>query len=246
MSGHHPLERQLDAYSLRAGRRVRRTTLPELAGYAAAAGGLAFTGGDAVGAVLHNSAGTSFSWSSVGSNTFFWDIDGGGVDLMLYGVAEAGAGNYLSVSAYNSAVAIGNATAPRFAYALAPGFVVGATLLSGTFADLQHLMDNSTQGNFVNTTAYLGFRFAYDFDAAGGFKYGWAKIRTEVFGASNQGLQVNIFEWAWDDSGAPIAVGDVGPGSPVPAPSTPLLTLLGLGAMGVRRFRSLRDSALAS
>jgi hypothetical protein len=46
------------------------------------------------------------------------------------------------------------------------------------------------------------------------------------------------------NSGAPIAVGETGQPTDVPAPTTPLLTLLGLGAMGVAAYRRRRAEGL--
>ncbi len=58
------------------------------------------------------------------------------------------------------------------------------------------------------------------------------------------GRRLRIREWAYDNGGAPIAVGDTGNGTPMPTPATPLLTLLGLGAMGVTAYRRRREEGL--
>jgi hypothetical protein len=134
--------------------------------------------------------------------------------------------------------------ADNFAVALTSNFVVGPNLATGSFSQEGVLMKSSTRGNFVNTTAYMGFRFDHDFDGVGGYKYGWAKVRAEKFGDDNEGVRLILSQWAYDDSGASIAVGDTGQSADMPLPATPLLTLLGLGAMGVSAYRRRREEGL--
>jgi hypothetical protein len=54
-------------------------------------------------------------------------------------------------------------------------------------------------------------------------------------------VKTTVFEWAYEDSGARIHIADTGA---VPAPATPLLTLLGPGAMGVQAYRRQRADGL--
>ena len=90
----------------------------------------------------------------------------------------------------------------------------------------------------------MGFRFNGATGTAG-TQYGWAKVKTENFGGSDtQGVRLRILEWAYDNSGAAITVGDVGPAPAVPNPATPLLALLGLGVLGVQGYRRRRDEGL--
>lgn len=124
---------------------------------------------------------------------------------------------------------------------LPAGFSIGPTLASGTFNNSYGYFawGNPTTAPFLNTTAYFGFRF----NGATGTpctQYGWAKASVERFGASDIGLRLSIFEWAYDDTGAAIKVGATG----VPTPATPLLTLLGLGAIGVSAYRRRREAGL--
>ncbi|WP_295887134.1 PEP-CTERM sorting domain-containing protein [uncultured Thiohalocapsa sp.] len=65
---------------------------------------------------------------------------------------------------------------------------------------------------------------------------------------------LSVCEWAYEDTGGAINAGDRGTGAAVscpsaipaaaPAPATPLLTLLGLGAMGVQAYRRRREDGL--
>jgi hypothetical protein len=90
-------------------------------------------------------------------------------------------------------------------------------------------------GNFLNTTAYAGFRF--ELDDTSTLVFGWAKLRVDITSSPTL-VVLNIYEWAYDDSGAAIRAGEV------PVPGTALLTLLGLGAMGVQAFRRRREEGL--
>ncbi|MBK1631582.1 hypothetical protein CKO31_12675 [Thiohalocapsa halophila] len=233
------LDSQLATYAERAARRRVRPSTAEVLGCTAAAGGLAFAGGDALGAIVHNSTGTTFS---VESDTayFTWDVDGAGGTLSLW--LSAGS----ATATANVAVAAGPlATTASYGLvnALPKGFVVGPSPASGTFAtSWPYLLASFDTGfvDFKSTTAYFGFQFS---GAAGtpDPQYGWAKARVDLFN-SGAGTRFRVYEWAYDDSGAAIKVGDTG--TAVPAPATPLLTLLGLGALGVAAYRRRREEGL--
>jgi hypothetical protein len=130
---------------------------------------------------------------------------------------------------------------------LSPGFVVGPTLASGGFsnghADWYYYGYGNANANgpfFNGTTGYLGLRFEGDTGTVG-TQYAWVKVRFD-FAAPK--LTMNILEWAYDNSGASIAVGDTGQPTDVPVPATPLLTLLGLGAVGLSAYRRRREAGL--
>ena len=73
---------------------------------------------------------------------------------------------------------------------------------------------------------YIGFRF----NTPGGLEYGWATINIDP---ATQ--RVTISEWAYNNTpNAPVQV---------PEPSTAALTLLGLGAAGVRAWRARKKPA---
>ncbi|WP_295888450.1 PEP-CTERM sorting domain-containing protein [uncultured Thiohalocapsa sp.] len=242
------LDTQLDAYSRRATRRgTRKPSTSEVLGYTAAAGGLAFAGGDALGAIVHNTTSVSFSVSDDGG-TFSFDIDGvGGDDLQLYLFAFANSAGASHLNGGLGATVATNNTGNNPAINLAPGFVVGTTLASGSFNDntaYWYRNFGTVTGPFSNnSTGYLGLRFDGDTGTVG-TQYAWVKVRFD-FAAPK--LTMNILEWAYDNSGAPICVGDTGSGcggTPVPVPGTPLLTLLGLGAMGLSAYRRRREEGL--
>jgi hypothetical protein len=243
------LDTQLSAYGQRAARRRRKAGAAEVLGYTAAAGGLAFAGGDALGAIVHNTTGTAFAVSSNISSPQL-DLDGAGNDdwgLFLRASAFY-AFAFHSNAGPGSTVASGGA-----ALKLSPGFVVGPTLASGGFsnghADWYYygygIGNANANGPFFNgTTGYLGLRFEGDTGTVG-TQYAWVKVRFD-FAAPK--LTMNILEWAYDDEGCAIAVGATSGGGncggSVPTPPTALLTLLGLGALGVQTYRRRREEGL--
>jgi hypothetical protein len=239
------LDTQLSAYGQRAARRRRKAGAAEVLGYTAAAGGLAFAGGDALGAIVHNTTGTAFAVNDTYSAPQL-DLDGAGnADWGLFLTAFSYAGStggfaFHSGGGPGSTVASGGA-----ALKLSPGFVVGPTLASGGFsnygADWYRNLNGNANGPFYNgTTGYLGLRFDGDTGSVG-TQYAWVKVRFD-FAAPK--LTMNILEWAYDNSGASIAVGDTGQPTDVPVPATPLLTLLGLGAVGLSAYRRRREAGL--
>ena len=84
---------------------------------------------------------------------------------------------------------------------------------------------------------YFGFRFE---DSNGQTLYGWAEVNFDFNGL----VGMTIEQWAYDDSGAGIQVGQV---SAVPAPPAlySMLSGLALGAGGLLRGRRQRKAAVA-
>ena len=88
--------------------------------------------------------------------------------------------------------------------------------------------ENLELSNFTpEESGYLGFRFDHNENGTKD-RYGWAKV---VFRSGNTSYQINILEWAYEDSGSSIFVGQI------PEPAAASLLLLALGASGLRRLR---------
>ncbi|MCG8428673.1 MAG: hypothetical protein MI754_15065 [Chromatiales bacterium] len=143
---------------------------------------------------------------------------------------------------------------------LSDGFMVGPSLASGYSwgaSGLQYRVvvystsgsgdvgNDMQNGGFVGGgSEYFGFRF----ESNGQTHYGWAEIDIN---ASTAPFGFTITRWAYEDTpDTPIAVGAVAPTAPssqpvsVPVGGAPMigLTMLGLGAAGLRELRRRRKS----
>lgn len=248
------LDTQLDAYDYRLRtRRKAKLSRQELMAYSAAALGATIAAPEvAFSAVVHNTTPLSFpvtgTWISSGLGI---DLDGVGGNDWSFRMA-----GYNMPPAYGWVIGIGTGgevSSGSDAQQLAPGFMIGNTLSAGQWNTAN---DGNGAAIFAghafpaSATNYLGVRFQGDTGTVG-TQYAWLKVRLEWTPGIFQ-LKFKVLEWAYDDSGAPIAVGSVG-GTP-PTPSVPVsvsvddfapLTLLGLGAVGLAAFRRRRDKALA-
>lgn len=107
--------------------------------------------------------------------------------------------------------------------------VGGGGTLAWQFGNVQW---NSLVGGplFISdNSGYFGFEFHNS--STGQMNYGWAHVNIYAWAT---GLEID--EWAYDTSGAPVTVGAV---SPVPEPSSLALTGLGAliaGAAGMRKY----------
>ena len=258
------LDSSLDAYARRAARTGSRKTPAELLGYTAAATGMAFAGGDAMAAVIHiNAMPQNFSIGSSGFQAFDWDIDGAGGDDLQFRLNHfyTYSGGETSTTSGSVWAAVSGGLPGRalmsggFPANLIFGQLIGAagafgigTLYSiSTFSGVP----SSFVGNFSNTSSgYLGFRFTGS-TGVPGTQYGWARIHLALFPGEDGGATLTISEWAFENCGDSITAGQTSglgscdpTGTPAPSPATPLLALLGLGAMGIRRYRERRHAAL--
>jgi len=238
------LDLQLEAYARRATRSKSRRSTAELLGYTAAAGGLAFAGGDAMGAIVHVNTQLSVSWNAVTATTSYnaipWDINnngeadagllvvgntflkGGAGPPGFFGFGGAGMAYFVPSASTNLAANLPASTS------VSAGFLHFSLIFMG--------VSNGTvgTGGFLNTTGYAGFVFGDSTNP--GPLYGWAKIRVDTDFSGPPSVKLTVFGWTYQDTpGVPIHI---------PVPGTPLLTLLGLGAMGIRGFRKRRDIGL--
>ena len=120
---------------------------------------------------------------------------------------------------------------------LALGETVGATLNSA------FQWGPSVNRSVMNSSSYMGFGsyelfmkghyIGFSFlDASDQILYGWAQVDIDELT-----LSLSINEWAFDDSGKNIAVGEV----PVPPSALLMLSGLALGAGGILRGRKLKQ-----
>ena len=251
------LDTQLDAYSRRAtGRGTRKPNTAEVLGYTAAAGGLAFAGGDAMGAIVHKTDKVTVSFNTATTAGSLvragWDIDGGGApDAQLF--AGSLAGNF-GRGGYGVFPGGGYFDGELGGAGLAKVFNAGEPISGDLRTAIVFAASGGTvgtTGGFLNTAAYFGFRFFLD--AGGDPAVGWAKLRVDMASDPTR-VVLSVCEWAYDDAGGAINAGARGTGAAVscpsaipadaPAPATPLLTLLGLGAMGVQAYRRRREDGL--
>lgn len=254
------LDLALDGYSQRAARRKQGKRTSEILGFAATAGGLAFAGGDAMANIVHFNTQLSVSWNAATGGTFNaagWDIDGNGQadaallagpyspTLLAGGVAHQslfGLGTGVALFQNSATTTNSGLLGMRLTQSNNVAYPGGASSLFNIAALLGlKSIGGAGFGNFLSTTGYLGFAFGNA--SLPGPIHGWAKVRTDINTVGIPSAKVTVFEWAYDDSGAPIHVADRASAS-VPVPGTSMLALLGLGALGVQGFRRRREDGL--
>jgi hypothetical protein len=135
-----------------------------------------------------------------------------------------------------------------FAAPLAPGASWNAggvntfyNVAVGTASNLDHRPTFSYDHN------YLAWVFA-DSSQGNALRYGWVEISLSIgniTGNPASGPNVTIWGYAWDNTGAKPAMGDM----PVPEPSSGALMVFGamaLGSRGLRNWRRNRDTVSKS
>ncbi|MEM0965135.1 MAG: hypothetical protein AAGJ81_03145 [Verrucomicrobiota bacterium] len=172
-----------------------------------------------------------------------WSVDGDGDgEFALYRVDDnaifAGALTGANFSGRGSV--IGRAALPFAAYALPPGFSIGATLATG-YAFKQESSTGpvvftvnsaifvyaESAGFSIGQSSLIGFRF----DISGNTHYGWLRLEPT---AGPVGRGITISEAYYESTpDTPIAAGAI----PEPANAAVGLGLLALGAAGLRRWR---------
>ncbi|MGK7893417.1 MAG: hypothetical protein AB4372_07285 [Xenococcus sp. (in: cyanobacteria)] len=174
--------------------------------------------------------------------TVDWDIDGDGNRESYLGAMFDSVNisvNAMSIRPGDNGYVVGTYSSLRN---LATGYIVSAgnpftnTALGATF--FSTIIARSAQnGGFTDgVPGFIGFQF----QQAGQTLFGWASIIINVGG------DLTISDWAYDDSGASIAVGDTGATASTPEGDTvPALLLLGMGAAGIRQWRKNKQAKLA-
>jgi hypothetical protein len=125
---------------------------------------------------------------------------------------------------------------------LPAGAVVGPSAeLEGSHSNTVTMNGNSAlDGWQMGETGFFGFSF----QSNGQTVYAWAELALDPTSANTAGYGFQILRAYYDDTGAPIIVGNTGGGgSPVPEPSTYALALLAAG--GVAAYRSRRKTVAA-
>jgi len=170
--------------------------------------------------------------SSVGVNSFLWDVDGNGVDDFELEslVFKSSPRGYFNSSNLNGRGMINsNGFKTDNVVNLNVGFTVGASLAggyfwgAGGFGNRAMTFDSSMVGNdfnggvFGSDQNYIGFQF----EIAGATHYGWAQLEL--------GSQRLVNAAYNDAAGQPINVGQV--------PEASSTALLGLGVAGLGMMR---------
>jgi len=108
------------------------------------------------------------------------------------------------------------------------GIVTGSSQIGGTMARC---------GWAMGDTGFFGFTFF----SSGAILSGWGEMVIDPPQSGTRGYEFEITRMYYEDSGAPIAVGDTGGAGTVPEPSTCALALLAAG--GVAAYRARRKVA---
>ena len=200
---------------------------------AAAAAIYAVAGGTAQAAVVHVNTPLSVG---IGGLLVNWDVDG---NSTTYFRLETFYSSSLSINGGGAFVnLVGSFEDGIEGFdAVASQFDVGPTLPAGHFfgqtnAIFRTMISGAGAGpdqlGWAAPTQYVGFRFT----GVSGTQYGWASVTL-----NNPGETITVNEWAYEDTGSRIHLGEV------PAPGTATLAglaLLATGGRGVRKMRAAR------
>jgi len=212
-------------------KRTKQENLARQLRATAVAAGAALAASSPAGAAIVT--GTVNATVTPGTGTFFLDLDGDNVDDFGFGVFTSSTSS--STSAYVSAQGNNGIFTTSGSFNYAQAFEGSQSVGTGTGSSTNlngHavLTSSGSFGNFGGSTPrYLGLRFNATGGNASGFVYGWARVAVP-----NPG-EIRIYDFAYEDSGAPIHVPNE-----VPEPST--LLLMASGAAGLLALRRRRKS----
>ncbi len=186
-----------------------------------------------------------------------WDVDGkGGAEFRLKGVGYTSRGTARAMLTSDGLNGRGliqqlvtngqggyNAQGGYVFQNLRPNFLIGPTLAKGygfgyfnntnrklaSSKSFSHQIAGSAVGFGSGVNGYFGFQFT----SGGDTFYGWAELNID-----GPNLSYTINRWAYNENPG----GLIQPGQTIPEPDTLSLTLLGLGAGGVRAWRRRKQA----
>jgi len=225
---------------------MRQSTVSilEKVALAGGVGSLVLSSGHLVEGAIISSASTPIRPpTTAGFNSL--DIDGDGtIEFVL--------GDFLSAAAFlNSGNGrfVAAASAAKGFPKLSSGFVVGSTMPGSFkfFSSPQSYIFVTYQGATATIAVAQGWSmgdtgyFGYKFTSGGNTLYGWGEMVIDLnpYASGTAGYGFTFTKLYYDDTGAPIVVGDTG--SAVPEPSTWALAVLAAG--GVTAYRARRKVA---
>ncbi|MFN9373861.1 MAG: PEP-CTERM sorting domain-containing protein [Planctomycetaceae bacterium] len=227
---------------------ARPATRPSVADKMILAGGaasLALCSGNFVeGAIIASPNAPIGPPTTAGNNLL--DVDGDGTnDFQLSNDSSSSAS--LIESNGGRFVATFNAISDGFAK-LPSGFVVGPTMFGAKFfsnpqsgigvtSSSEIGRDAGQQGWSMGQTGYFGFKFT----SGANTYYGWGEIELAPALSGTRGHGFQFSRLYYENTGAPIAIGDTG--GAIPEPSTCALALLAAG--GVAAYRARRKVTAA-
>lgn len=215
--------------------------------------GLASTGAEAAPILVNNNP-VSLSFSTAPGSSAEWDVDGNGSsEFRLFRSSSSVVLD--SYGGQNGRGLVGPGFFTDDVQALQQGFNVGPTLaygyVWGSASTFRNAMENYDNGNVGGPNFWIGYDFKYGFTPGDNF-FGFRFVNENDellygFGVINFDLVngvVTIDRWAYEST--PNTAVEVRPIADninnIPEPGTASLTLLGLGAGGVRAWRARKKA----